>query len=230
MARLDAASPDQLGWDCFGAAGEGVFPQGVPVTWAPGMGAIEFPGGAGIEFAVGDVLVVQMHYNLLAGDRPDATQIRLKWADEVDREGYQILFDPFLFTSIQGSPASLEPGQASVTYTWDESFRQMLSFAQLGHLEDLELLGIVPHMHKRGRRMSITVERPDGRECAAQVDRWDFNWQRAYFYEQPIEVHADDKLHVVCDWNTNADRDPVLPGFGTDDEMCLVGLYFAKRP
>ena len=32
-----------------------------------------------------------------------------------------------------------------------------------------------PLLHKRGRRMSITVERSDGRECAAAVDRWNFN-------------------------------------------------------
>ena len=32
MQALDDASPDQVGWDCFGAAGEDVIPEGVPVA------------------------------------------------------------------------------------------------------------------------------------------------------------------------------------------------------
>ena len=38
-----------------------------------------------------------------------------------------------------------------------------------------------------------------------------------------------DKLHVRCERDTTDDTNPVLPGLGTDAEMCLVGVYIAAR-
>lgn len=95
--------------------------------------------------------------------------------------------------------------------------------------EDIEILGLIPHMHKRGRRMSIELQTADGLQCGADVDRWDFDWQRAYFFEQPLAATLDDRLHVTCEWDTTDTTTPVMPGFGTDDEMCLVGVMFAQR-
>lgn len=224
MAELDGQTPEP-GWDCFGAAGEGVLPQGVPVTWAPGQGAVEFPHDVGVRFAPGDVLVVQMHYNLLEAEGTDATRIKLKWADEVQREGFQILWDPFLFASFQGDGATLEPGRPSVQYAWQASFEEMMAFDGL-EFDRIDLLGVIPHMHARGQNMSIAIDRGGDSECAADVDRYDYNWQRTYFYEQPISVTKDDALDVVCDFDTSDATQPVAAGFGTQDEMCLVGLFF----
>jgi hypothetical protein len=39
----------------------------------------------------------------------------------------------------------------------------------------------------------------------------------------------DDRIAVECTWDTRDATAPVGPGFGTDDEMCLVGLYIAER-
>ena len=61
-------------------------------------------------------------------------------------------------------------------------------------------------------------------ECLLSIPRWDFDWQRAYFYEQPITASLEDVMKVTCEWSTLEDEVPVRPGFGTGDEMCLVGL------
>jgi len=228
MQDLDDESPDVPGWSCFGAAGEDVVPGGVPVTWAPGAGAISFPDGAGIRFDAGDVMVVQVHYDLTGGSGMDATQVHLSMAKEVEREAFQVLWDPFLFSAQFGTPEELDPGQESATYDWDETLREMTTFYTGEELsyDEVELIGLIPHMHERGKRMSIELETDAGMQCGADVDRWDFNWQGAYFYEQPIRMGVDDRLHVSCEWNTMADDQPILPGFGTNDEMCLVGVMF----
>jgi hypothetical protein len=31
---------------------------------------------------------------------------------------------------------------------------------------------------------------------------------------------------VTCDYDTRSVKDPVLPGWGTSNEMCLATLYF----
>ena len=33
-------------------------------------------------------------------------------------------------------------------------------------------------------------------ECAADVPVWDFEWQRLYFYEQPLEVPLEQAFHI----------------------------------
>jgi hypothetical protein len=222
MQALDDASPDQIGWDCFGAAGENVFVEGVPVTWAPGTGATMFPEGTGIPLLADDVLVVQMHYNLTNETGDDSTKIRLSFADEVERPAVQVLWDPFLYASVLGSPEYIEPGKESVTYEWAETISTMTNITDA---DSVEVWGLLPHMHKRGRTMTIDFETDAGMACGARVDRWDFDWQQGYFLEQPLVVGVDQQMHVSCNWNTMGDTMPVAGGFGTKDEMCLVGLY-----
>ncbi len=227
LAELEASSAEP-GWDCYGAAGEGVLPQGVPVTWAPGQGAVNYPEGVGVKFSPGDVMVVQIHYNLLDAEGTDATELDLQWADEVEEEGFQILWDPFLFGSFSGPGETLQAGMPSVEYAWQATFSEMLAFDGLS-FDSIDVLGLIPHMHSLGRKMSIEIDRGDAMECAADVDRYDYNWQRTYFYEQPLTVSTQDKLDVVCDFDTRQATDPVAAGFGTQDEMCLVGVFFTAN-
>lgn len=219
---------DEPGWPCYGAAGDGILPQGVPVTWAPGQGALNYPEGVGVRFTPGDLMVVQMHYNLLdEGGGIDASKVRLKWADEVEKEGFQVLWDPFLFGSFGGGGETLEPGMDSVKYNWDATFAEMFAFDGYD-FESIDVLGVLPHMHDHGRKMAIEIERADGMECAADVDRYDYNWQRTYFYEEPLTVNDVDRLHVECDFDTSNETQPLQAGFGTQDEMCLVGFFFTQ--
>ncbi|MBC8072216.1 MAG: hypothetical protein IAG13_28100 [Deltaproteobacteria bacterium] len=229
MQALDDASPDQIGWDCYGAAGDDVFVESVPVTWAPGVGAVEFPAGTGIPMGPNDVMVVQVHYNLVNEHTADSTTVRLKYADEVARPALQTLWDPFLYSAVFGSPESIPNGLASATYDWSDTISTMTSFAGDGPDTEVEIYGFMPHMHKRGRKMMIELEQDGVRSCATEVDRYDFNWQQAYFFEQPLQAKLGDTVHVKCDWDTRGDSEPVMPGFGTADEMCLVGIYAVPK-
>lgn len=222
IEALDAADPAP-GWDCFAAAGEGVMVESVPVTWAPGTGATTFPAGTGIRLGADQVLVVQMHYNLASGDTgTDTPAVKLAFADAVEREAHMLLADGFLQTLLTGA-AQLEPGHADATYAWEMPLSEVpYAPANLGVVD---VMGILPHMHKRGRHMEVSFGVGDRALCGADVDRWDFDWQQAYFLEDPLRLTMADRLHVSCTWDTRAETDPVGPGFGTADEMCLVGLY-----
>ena len=78
----------------------------------------------------------------------------------------------------------------------------------------------------RGKRMTFNIIRADGTsECATRVDNWDFNWQFMYWREDPLVLEQGDRLQVTCVYDTSADSSPVGPGWGTENEMCLVGLF-----
>ncbi len=228
MEALDAESPDQPGWDCYGAAGDGVLPEGTPVTWAPGGGAFNFPVGTGIRVDPGYVLVLQMHYNLAVGGGADATDLRLSMADEVEREAVNALNDRFLATLFNGTTVKIPAGESEFQWTWSERIGDWDD--RISGWNGVQLLGMLPHMHGLGRRMEVELIQGDQRSCAIYVDRWDFNWQQAFMYAEPINVMPGDELQVTCEWDASArDRD-TYPGLGTGDEMCLLGIYAAELP
>jgi hypothetical protein len=227
MTAMDEASPDRDGWPCFGMAGEGINVSGVPVSWAPGQGRVLYPEGTGVRVGSGDRYVVQVHYNLTDPDlegESDTTEVQLSYADDVENVGFFVLNDPLLGSLLSGGdPDVLPPGEASFEYTWNETV------AELGFedVPQIALHGIIPHMHERGRKYQMRVGSGSDMECAADVQKWDFNWQRMYFYEQPIVLSADSEIEVTCDYDTEGLDEPVLPGWGTRNEMCLAVLYFS---
>lgn len=228
MDSLDAASPDQPGWDCFGAAGNGVLVQGTPVTWAPGAGAFNFPEGTGIRIDPGYKLVVQMHYNLAAGEGADQTDLQLSMVDEVEREAVNALDDRFLRTLFNGTAIEIPPGEESWVWKWSAPIREWDS--RIAGWERVEILGMLPHMHGLGRRMQVTIKNAmdDSEQCGIYVDRWDFDWQQAFMYETPIIVSPSDQLEIVCDWDSSSKDTPTTPGLGTSNEMCLLGVYVTE--
>ncbi|MDC0667951.1 monooxygenase [Nannocystis radixulma] len=231
IEALDAESPERDGWPCFGAAGDGVQPRGIPVSWAPGQGISRLPEGTGYRISENDWMIVQVHYNLtddaLAGVE-DKTSVHVRYEDEVEREGHFFLPDDLLNSLATGDPVQLAPGEESVKYSFDFEPAQLLlgSGAQTG-----ELLGIFPHMHQYGRKQRVElIEGDAGPRCAADVQRWDFGWQLYYFYDEPLPLTLNSKLRITCDYDTRSATDPVLPGWGTNNEMCLAGVFIVPDP
>jgi len=225
MDRLHADTPDRDGWPCFGMAGDGVSVKSVPVVWAPGQGPVEFPVKSGVPLVPTDKVVLQVHYNLrdpaAVGQRVQTT-VHLRLADQVERVGIFILNDPFLSSLGDEHPAELKAGQASVKYSWS----QRLEDFGIAQIPDLQLNGVMPHMHQLGRKYQLAVTSGANEQCAANVRNWDFHWQRLYFYDKPPALDVNTTFNVTCDYDTSGVTDPVMPGWGTSNEMCLATLYF----
>ena len=225
IARLHAETPDRDGWPCFGMAGDGVSVNAAPVVWAPGQGPVQFPVKSGVPLKPTDKIVIQIHYNLhdmsLVGES-DQTTVKLRLAEQVERVGLFVLDDPFLDTLGDATPAQLAPGKPSVKYNWT----QRLADFGLSEVPDLQLNGVMPHMHQLGRKYRLQVSTTSDNACAADVQNWDFHWQRMYFYDKPPALDASTQFAVTCDYDTTSVTAPVLPGWGTSNEMCLATLYF----
>jgi hypothetical protein len=226
MQDLHAQTPDRDGWSCFGMAGDNVNVKAVPVVWAPGQGLVEYPNQSGVPVAATDKVVIQVHYNLADMSnygKTDQTTVRLRFADSVPNIGVFALHDPFLGSLDSGHPDTLAPVMPSVKYTWKTTVADL----GLGGIPGLQLYGIMPHMHQLGHRYNLSlIGGSSGSTCAANVDNWNFHWQRMYFYSNPYAMNDTSELQVTCDYDTTSRTDAVLPGWGTRNEMCLATLYF----
>ena len=69
-----------------------------------------------------------------------------------------------------------------------------------------------------------------GLSCVAHLENWSFHWQEFYFYQTPPQITPDTQVELTCEYNTMADAQPVLPGWGTRNEMCLAVMMVALPP
>jgi len=147
--------------------------------------------------------------------------------DKVEREAWMALHDPFLFSSFGDDSQSLKPGLKKSLANWSATPADLAFWLPKGTEPEKEILGVFPHMHTYGRKMRMTIDRGDEKDaqCVADVHRWDFNWQRMYYFKDAIKFGPKDTLRTVCTYDTSSKTKPLYPGFGTDDEMCLMGLY-----
>lgn len=209
--RLDDAEPGP-GYTCYGASGTDSIPV---VLWAPGGGATNYPSGTGVRLSGGVPLIIQVHYNNLAGSGTDRTSIDLELATDVSRMARIVPIADF--------DMRVEPRMSSVstTDTWQ------LSRFTGGNALPVTVYGAFPHMHTLGRTLRVDhIPSTSGLEaCLVDVPRWDFNWQLGYFYERPITINTIDQLRITCTYDTSSRTEAVSWGEGTQDEMCLSFFY-----
>ena len=201
---LDAADTEP-GYTCFGSSKVDSTPLAL---WAPGTGAVTLPEGTGVALAGRRELIVQIHYNLQNGVYPDRTQVALRFAQEpVIRADYW---------SAANTDMVLPPGLAHVESTAKNLFEKPTSFT---------VHGALPHMHTLGQTLRVDAQSGTEARCLVAVDRWDFHWQNAWWYDTPLELSDVSSLDIRCGFDTRSRKESVRWGDSTTDEMCISYFY-----
>ncbi|MGA9747148.1 MAG: hypothetical protein WBQ50_06810 [Nocardioides sp.] len=259
--QLDRAEPGQ-GWTCFGGPGldSGFGLDSAPWlgAWAPGSGESMMAPDVGIPLEAGSEVVMQVHYNLLAGPRPDLTAAKLRLSDNQDLAALETVLLP--------APVELpcRPGRSGELCDRDAAMTDLLArFGSSGNTANaLHLLcgalpvgpvqhcdrtidrpatlrGVAGHMHLLGKSIRIDVNpgTPRSRKVL-DIPVWDFDDQGSIPVDA-VKLRPGDTVRVTCEHDQGL-RD-VLPAFegqperyvvwgeGTTDEMCL-GTLQVTRP
>lgn len=218
------------GYTCFGDAN--FKPTKFVAAWAPGTGATFYPKNTGIRLTAQSRLILQVHYNTLNanGNYTDNTSVKLRLAtaDALGTNASEaFLFDHYV------SGFSLTAANSTVSNVWDVPKDTRLS----GLPSTVYVHGVFPHMHRYGQTLTATKLSPTGDACMVNVNQWDFDWQRFYFYENgPVAFNTKtDKLEINCQYNIPATDNAgnavtVNEGNGSGDEMCLNFYYATLTP
>jgi len=76
-------------------------------------------------------------------------------------------------------------------------------------VKDAEIVGLMPHMHVRGKAARFYLDRPgSGTETILDVPRYDFNWQ--LWYDTSIKVTPGTKMRVFA-WYDNSPANKFNP-------------------
>ena len=259
-AVADATAQDARvkgqGWTCFGGAGvsSGTDPgrelERAPWigAWAPGGGESVLAPDIGIPLEPGSRIIMQVHYNLLAGHGADTSSARLRVAP-----GSADL-DP-LETMLQPAPVELpcRRGQSGRLCDRDAAVRDVATrfggqagFAVAGlqlfcggdpnhpnaspvqHCDRTihrpsTIRAVAGHMHRLGKSISLTLNPGTPRErVLLDIRSWDFDNQGATSLKKPAKLEPGDVLRVTCR-HDQALRDVVPELKGTKDRYVVWG-------
>lgn len=259
-AEAADARDEGQGWTCFGGSGLRTADARLDRApwigaWAPGGGEQVHEKGVGVPMEGGSRVIMQVHYNLLAGDEPDTTSARLRLADgDTDLDALDTVLLP--------APVELpcRPGKDGELCGRIDAMRDVKArfgdeAGQLGDLlhylcgtqkpgpvqsctipvqDEMTVRAAAGHMHLLGRAISIDVN--DRRVLDIPV--WDFDDQGSKPVA-PVKLEPGDEMKVTCRHDQSLrDRLPafegqderyVVWGEGTTDEMCL-GILLVTRP
>jgi hypothetical protein len=242
----DAAEKGQ-GWTCFG--GTGLDSPGGSLDDAPWLGAWA-PGGSeqlmapdvGVPVRKGSRVIMQVHYNLLAGPRPDvsATQLRLAPASaDLDPLETMLLPAPVELPCRSGHTQSLlcdrATAVADVQKRFGDEVGQTANYLHLlcGQVqagpvqtcdrkvtEPATIRAVAGHMHLLGRSIRIEVDPGTPRaRTVLDVPVWDFDNQGAKAVT-PVPLRRGDTVRVTCRHDQRL-RD-LLPAFRGQPERYVV--------
>ena len=241
LARAQDAQAMGDGWTCFG--GTGIEQQGASLNDAPWVGAWA-PGGnetilapdLGIPVEKGSQLVLQVHYNLLQGAKPDRTAVDLRLSTSSKLTALEtILYPaPVELPCRAGKSGRLCEREAAV---WDvaQRFGDRASWLVAGLLvlcdgaviphpgptqsctrtveEPAVVRASAGHMHLLGSsiRIELNAGTPKARTLL-DIKQWDFDDQGA----RPLPatpVERGDRITVTCTHDQAwRDRLPALQG------------------
>lgn len=248
-------------YECFG--GPGVAGTSLLMAWAPGVRPIRFDDAA-LKVKAGSKLVMQVHYHPTSDSQADQTGFELEIRPDKPANVAQMQLIGNARSATGGpvallagpndppsGPAFLIPANAKGhTETMEFTLPEKISGFPL---PTLSLATVGAHMHWAGVNMKIEVERAPtstgpAKECLLGTPKYDFNWQRGYVIDAPIDgmpkLQAGDKLRFTCTYDNTTDNPRVKQalaeqrlaapvdislGESTLDEMCL-GVFALLRP
>ncbi|WFE47753.1 monooxygenase [Verrucosispora sp. WMMD1129] len=227
----DAKTPG-LGWQCFGGTGV----AGAEVeegdaawvdTWAPGATETLLSQDAGYKLEPGSLLVLQIHYNLLAtGGKPagsDRSAVRLRLTDgtprtrELDTWSLDAPIDLPCAADESGPLCDRAASIVDVTKRFGAEVGEMADrqveecnqggVPKPGDIQTCDhkveapmtLFAGFGHMHMLGRALKVELNPGTSKaRVVLDVPQFDFDNQRLMRLPSPVEIGPGDTLRVTC--------------------------------
>jgi hypothetical protein len=187
--------------------------------YAPGTVPYAAKPGQCILIKAGSDIVLQLHYttNGKAGD--DRSEVGLVFAKQKPTERLVMLSATTARFAIPPNDPNYEVA-AKVTLQKDSTLMQFF-----------------PHMHLRGKDMTMIATFPDGRkETLLSVPHYSFDWQLSYYLDKPLFLPKGTTMEAVAHFDNSANNpsnpDPTKEvHFGEQgwDEM-MFGFFIVAVP
>jgi hypothetical protein len=230
------------GWTCFGGPLPGTALVGLAADplltfWAPGAGTDNFPKGTGVPLRAGSLVIMQVHYNLLVGDKPVKNALVLHTVPSSTHLlplHLNLMLAPPNIPCPSGTTGSLCSQSAALA-----SVGRRFGKTAITEVDGIEALcgenpsdppqgdsascvssmdksgyivRVYAHMHLLGVafKMVLNPGTPQA-QTVLNVPNYDFNDQKSYNLSDPIAVKAGEPVQVTCTYNPTLEQElPIL--------------------
>jgi hypothetical protein len=200
-------------------------PLAVEAIYVPGASLMDYRlHHAAKLIPAGADLLIQMHYTPNGTATTDRTSIGFRFAKEAPARRFvtvnaTALRDRAHFHIPAGDP------------DWETQTEVVFN-------QDAEIVWFMPHMHLRGKDMTIRVIYPSGEsETLLSVPHYDFHWQIMYYLKKPLLLPRGTRVEVTAHWDNSAanpqNPDPtaaVRYGVQNTDEMLNLAMNVVVDP
>jgi mono/diheme cytochrome c family protein len=171
---------------------EGMWRQSVG-RYAVGSESDVYDGTVGTYLPAGGAVGFQMHYTPYGKETVDHSQIGVYFAKQPPKY-------------IMRQTAISDPGidiPAGAGHHMEMAYQEFP--------KDALLYDAFIHAHYRATASDLWIQYPDGKKkLLVALPRYDFNWQRAYTFAEPVKIPAGSKL-IARYWYDNSKRNPHNP-------------------
>ena len=242
-AEAHQANVGGKGWTCFGEAGLPNEPineiASTPFlsVWAPGHGVDDLPKGTGIDLPAGTLVIMQVHYNLLVGDKPVSNKLVLQTVPTSAPLVPLKLDLSFAAPDLPcptGVTGPLCDRAASLARQGQEYGESAVGFVNI--IESIcgrnptdppagdstsctfpasasgYIVRAQAHMHLLGQSFKLVLNpgTPQA-QTVLSVPHYNFHYQKAYNLATPVPVTAGEPLQVTCTYDPTLDQElPIL--------------------
>jgi hypothetical protein len=210
-------------------AQKSVMSAGLLTEWAIGKVGEMYPENTGKLMLPGSKISFEVHYSSMAGVevKDDEVELAVWFYPEGYTPKYRTILN--IFTVAGANTLEIEPNSMA-------TFQNSYVLQAPARIESFQ-----PHMHLRGKGMSMEAIYPDGhKELLSMVSNFDWRWHNNYIYapdSAPL-LPKGTVLNFVA-WHDNRDTNPANPdprqfitwGDRTVDEMAhaWVGVTYLEQ-
>ena len=184
--------------------------------YAVGAESNIYAGDVGTFLPAGGAVGYQMHYTPYGKETVDKSQIGVYFRDDMPK---------YIMRGVVVIDATIEIPANTPRHK---------EAAYVEFPNDALLYSAFPHAHYRAYANDLWLQTPDGKKTLLMtMPRYDFNWQRAYTFDQPIKIPAGSRL--IANWTyDNSKSNPANPdpnikvtwGEQSHEEMLFTSLSF----
>jgi len=184
--------------------------------YAVGAESNIYAGDVGTFLPAGGAVGYQMHYTPYGKEAVDNSQIGVYFRDDMPK---------YIMRGVVVIDTSIEIPANTARHK---------EVAYVEFPNDALLYSAFPHAHYRAYANDLWLQTPDGKKTLLlTMPRYDFNWQRAYTFAEPIKIPAGSRL--IANWTYDnsksnpANPDPTIKvtwGEQSHEEMLFTSLSF----
>jgi hypothetical protein len=230
------------GWTCFGGPLPGTALVGLAADplltfWAPGAGVDDFPKGTGVPLQAGSLVIMQVHYNLLVGNKPVKNSLILRTVPASARLlplNLNLMLAPPNIpcpAGVTGPLCNRAAELANVGKRFGET-----AIEEAGGIEGIcgenpsdppsgdtasctqqmgaggYIVRVYAHMHLLGVAFKMVLNPGTSKaQTVLDVPNYNFHDQKSYNLATPIPVTKGEPVQITCTYNPKLEQElPIL--------------------